>query len=38
MFILKRAGGWCEPVSNACESLLEQGVERPNVGVSKCFR
>ncbi len=27
MFILKRAGGGCEPVDKACESLLEQGTE-----------
>ena len=26
-FILKRAGGWCESVDEACESLLEQGTE-----------
>jgi len=23
----KRAGGWCEPVCELCESLLEQGTE-----------
>ncbi|MDF2789153.1 MAG: hypothetical protein K0S80_2251 [Neobacillus sp.] len=27
-FILKRADGWCESVYEACESLLEQGMER----------
>jgi hypothetical protein len=31
-FILKRADGWCESVYGACESLLEQGMERPLKG------
>lgn len=33
-FNLKRAGGWCESVFEACESLLEQGAEHPNGSVS----
>ncbi|MBS8267093.1 hypothetical protein DYI25_22130 [Mesobacillus boroniphilus] len=28
MSIPKRAGGWCEPVSGANESALEQSMER----------
>lgn len=37
-FILKRAGGRCEPVNNTCESLLEQDAERPSFGASKYLR
>ena len=36
-FILKRAGGWCESVVEACESLLEQGMERPLFGSVSTF-
>jgi hypothetical protein len=32
----KRAGGWCEPVNESCESILEQSMER--LTASKYFR
>jgi hypothetical protein len=27
-FFLQRAGGWCKPVGNACESILERNTEK----------